>query len=93
MELGFSLSVPDEPFCGVSPMYMPIAWAVVLIQVGYLGYLISKSRVLVVGSKATFMISLIFIRCLNLQRNMRVGGKYIPTKEYVYAYTIFHHIN
>lgn len=32
----------DEPMIACSPLYMPFAWAVILIQVGYLGWLISN---------------------------------------------------
>jgi uncharacterized protein with NAD-binding domain and iron-sulfur cluster len=70
----------DEPFLWASPMYMPIAWAVVLIQVGYLGYLISKSRGLVVGSVATFMIGLIFIPVFEFAAKYAGWWEYIPTK-------------
>lgn len=33
---------PNEPKIWCSPNYMPFAWAVVLVQVGYLGRIISK---------------------------------------------------
>jgi hypothetical protein len=32
---------PDEPFIVDSPLYMPFAWAMILTNIGYLGYLIS----------------------------------------------------
>jgi hypothetical protein len=32
----------DEPMLYRSPMYMPFSWVVVLIQLGYIGYLIHK---------------------------------------------------
>src|SRR5690242_11460356 len=33
---------PEEPLLWVSPYYMPFSWAVVLIQTGYLGWLIAR---------------------------------------------------
>lgn len=32
----------QEPFIWTSPFYMPFSWAVVIIQIGYFGWLISK---------------------------------------------------
>jgi len=34
----------NEPMLYKSPMYMPFSWVVVLIQLGYIGYLIHKTR-------------------------------------------------
>jgi hypothetical protein len=34
----------DEPMVACSPLYMPLAWAVILIQIGYLGWLISNKE-------------------------------------------------
>jgi hypothetical protein len=34
----------DEPMIFCSPLYMPFAWAVILVQIGYLGWLISNSE-------------------------------------------------
>lgn len=44
-----------------SPNYMPFAWAVVLIQVGYLGYHISNLKNMKLAVLVTFMIGMIFI--------------------------------
>ena len=34
----------DEPMVFCSPLYMPFAWAVILVQIGYLGWLISNKE-------------------------------------------------
>ncbi len=34
----------NEPMVACSPLYMPFAWAVLLIQIGYLGWLISRKE-------------------------------------------------
>ena len=34
----------DEPMIACSPLYMPFAWAVILIQIGYLGWLVSNKE-------------------------------------------------
>jgi hypothetical protein len=34
----------DEPMIACSPLYMPFAWAVILVQIGYLGWLISNKE-------------------------------------------------
>ncbi len=33
-----------EPMIACSPLYMPFAWAVILVQIGYLGWLISNKE-------------------------------------------------
>lgn len=52
---------PDEPMIACSPLYMPFAWAVVLIQVGYLGWLISGHKPLWFSMLATMVLGLLFI--------------------------------
>lgn len=37
---GTLVYTPGEPMIALSPQYMPFAWAVILIQVGYIGWLI-----------------------------------------------------
>lgn len=51
----------DEPMIVCSPLYMPFAWAVVLTQVGYLGWLISGHKSLGFSMLATMIIGLLFI--------------------------------
>lgn len=51
----------DEPTIACSPLYMPFAWAVVLVQVGYLGWLISGHKSLGVSMLATMILGLLFI--------------------------------
>lgn len=42
----------DQPMLFKSPAYMPFSWVVVLIQVGYIGYLINKKYNLLITSIA-----------------------------------------
>ncbi len=51
----------NEPMIACSPLYMPFAWAVVLIQVGYLGWLISGHKPLWFSVLATMILGLLFI--------------------------------
>lgn len=51
----------DEPMVACSPLYMPFAWAVVLVQVGYLGWLISGHKSLGFSMLATMVLGLLFI--------------------------------
>ena len=51
----------NEPMIACSPLYMPFAWAVVLTQVGYLGWLISGHKPLWVSMLATMVLGLLFI--------------------------------
>jgi uncharacterized protein with NAD-binding domain and iron-sulfur cluster len=44
-----------------SPLYMPFAWAVVLIQIGYIGYLYSFKKSLLRSFLFTFCIGMLFI--------------------------------
>lgn len=43
----------NEPMIACSPLYMPFAWAVLLIQIGYLGWLISRNEKMYVSIIAT----------------------------------------
>lgn len=45
-----------EPMIACSPLYMPFAWAVLLIQIGYLGWLISRKEKMWVSIIATTLI-------------------------------------
>lgn len=51
----------DEPMIACSPLYMPFAWSVILIQVGYLGWLISGHKSLGFSMLATTILGLLFI--------------------------------
>lgn len=41
---------PGEPMLAASPAYMPFSWMVVLIQIGYIGFLINKKKPLLFTS-------------------------------------------
>jgi hypothetical protein len=57
-----SLVYPNaEPMIACSPLYMPLAWAVVLTQVGYLGWLISRRERMWEAIVLTFVIGILFI--------------------------------
>lgn len=46
----------NEPMIACSPLYMPFAWAVLLIQIGYLGWLISRKKKMLVSILITTFI-------------------------------------
>ena len=46
----------DEPMVACSPLYMPFAWAVILIQIGYLGWLISNKEKMWISMLCTTII-------------------------------------
>lgn len=50
-----------EPLLVDSPIYMPVAWAVVLVQIGYIGYWISLRKGLVLGTLAAGLIGGVII--------------------------------
>lgn len=57
-----SLVYPSgEPKIWCSPNYMPFAWAVVLIQVGYLGWLISRKEKMIEAMILCLIIGVCFI--------------------------------
>lgn len=58
---GTLLYAGGEPMIFCSPAYMPFAWAVVLVQVGYLGFLISGHKPMWQSMLATLVIGLLFI--------------------------------
>ena len=51
----------DEPMLSASPAYMPFSWTVVLMQIGYLGFLISKKYKLLFTSFSVGLIGCIII--------------------------------
>jgi hypothetical protein len=51
----------QEPMIACSPFYMPFAWAVLLIQIGYLGWLISFAEKMWVSILATTVIGFLVI--------------------------------
>lgn len=50
-----------EPLLVDSPIYMPVAWAVVLVQIGYIAYWISLRKGLVFGTLAAGVIGGVII--------------------------------
>jgi hypothetical protein len=58
---GTLLYAGTEPMIFCSPIYMPFAWAVVLVQVGYLGWLISGHKPMWQSMLATLVLGLLFI--------------------------------
>jgi hypothetical protein len=57
-----SLVYPEnEPKIWCSPNYMPFAWAVVLIQVGYLGWMISTKKKMIEAMILCAIIGICFI--------------------------------
>jgi len=57
-----SLVYPEnEPKLWCSPNYMPFAWAVVLVQVGYLGWLISTKEKMIEAMILCLIIGICFI--------------------------------
>lgn len=50
-----------EPLLVDSPIYMPIAWAVVLVQIGYIGYWIAQRKGLLIGTLAAGLIGGVII--------------------------------
>jgi len=57
-----SLVYPEhEATIVASPLYMPFAWAVILIQVGYLGYLLSFKKTKWESFSITFIVGMVFI--------------------------------
>ncbi len=53
---GTLIYASGEPMIACSPLYMPFAWAVLLIQIGYLGWLISREEKMWVSIIATTFI-------------------------------------
>lgn len=51
----------QEPKIWASPIYMPFAWAVVLIQVSYLGWLYAQHHSLPKAMGISFLIGIVFI--------------------------------
>lgn len=45
-----------EPFVFRSPLYMPLAWSAVIVQLGYVGWWVAKRMGAVVGSVATGLV-------------------------------------
>ncbi len=57
-----SLEYPEtDPKLLVSPLYMPFAWSVILIQVGYLGWIISISDKIEEAMLVTLVLGMCFI--------------------------------
>ena len=52
---------PNEPFLVASPAYMPFSWVVVLIQIGYIGYLIAGKYKTLIASIGVGVLGCIII--------------------------------
>ena len=65
--LGWLVYFPGGPFVMCSPVYMPVGWAILMVQLGYLGWLFDQSWGL---SKAMLLTALI-------------GAVNIPVYEYL----------
>jgi uncharacterized protein with NAD-binding domain and iron-sulfur cluster len=74
---------PGEPFLWASPAYMPFAWAVVLVQVGYLGYLISKKRTALTTFILTFIIGLLFIPAFEYMAKYADWWQYVSSAKMI----------
>ena len=70
----------DEYIVGRSPLYMPFAWAVVLTQVGYLGWLISRREKLVETVLITFLIGATMIPIYEHLANHAMWWRYKSCK-------------
>lgn len=57
----------DEPMLWESPMYMPVAWMLVLVQMGYLSFILLRWRGIYVATLGIFII----------------GASYIPLYEHL----------
>ncbi len=80
-----SLQYPaHEPMLWASPAYMPFAWAVILIQVGYIGYLISKKHRLATAALLTFIIGILFIPAFECFAKYASWWQYIPTEKMLF---------
>lgn len=51
----------NEPILVESPLYMPIAWAVIMVQISYVGLFISKKTSLIVACFLTGILGGVFI--------------------------------
>ncbi|MBS1747247.1 MAG: hypothetical protein JST21_13840 [Bacteroidetes bacterium] len=51
----------NEPMIACSPLYMPFAWAVILVQIGYLGWLISNKEKMWMSMLCSLVIGLAVI--------------------------------
>jgi uncharacterized protein with NAD-binding domain and iron-sulfur cluster len=65
----------------VSPAYMPFAWAVILIQVGYLGYLYSSRKSMIHAFLFTFVLGMLFIPAFELLAKYADWWAYVDTEK------------
>lgn len=70
----------EEPKIWASPNYMPFAWAVVLVQVGYLGYLFSKKHSMIKAMMLSFVIGMCFIPLFETFAKYAGWWYYHPTR-------------
>ncbi len=70
----------SEPKIWASPNYMPFAWAVILVQVGYLGYLVSKKHNMLKAMLVSFCIGMCFIPVFETLAKYAGWWYYHPTR-------------
>jgi uncharacterized protein with NAD-binding domain and iron-sulfur cluster len=64
-----------------SPAYMPFAWAVILIQVGYLGYLYSSRKSMFQAIIFSFVIGMLFIPAFECMAKFAHWWHYVDTEK------------
>lgn len=74
----------NEPMLWASPAYMPFAWAVVLIQVGYLGYLIAKKHAMITAFIFTFITGILFIPAFECLAKYASWWQYVPSAKMIF---------
>lgn len=70
---------PDEIMIWDSPVYMPFLWAIILIQVGYLGYLFTTRFRMLTTFFLTFISGVLFIFTLDILASHASWWEYNPT--------------
>jgi len=70
----------EEPKFWASPNYMPFAWAMVLIQVGYLGYLFSQKHTMIKAMLVSFVVGMCFIPLFETFAKYAGWWYYHPTR-------------
>jgi hypothetical protein len=77
---GTLIYVPGEPMIACSPLYMPFAWAVLLIQIGYLAWLIAREEKMWVSIIAATLIGFAVIPLFEHWAKNAEWWYYINTK-------------
>ncbi len=73
-----------EPMLWASPAYMPFAWSVVLIQVGYLGYLIAKKHAMIIACVFTLIVGMLFIPAFECLAKYASWWQYVHTDKMIF---------